>query len=41
MWDPIENDPKLDKFIDDLKNNKLLKNQKYLYLQNQKKLQNI
>ena len=30
MWDPIENDPKLDKFIDDLKNNKLLKKSKIL-----------
>ncbi|MEG1310889.1 MAG: helicase-related protein [Romboutsia sp.] len=30
MWDPIENDPKLDKFIDDLKNNKLLKKAKIL-----------
>lgn len=30
MWEPIENDPKLDKFIDDLKNNKLLKNSKIL-----------
>lgn len=30
MWDPIENDPKLDKFISDLKNNKLLKKSKIL-----------
>lgn len=30
MWVPIENDPKLDKFIYDLKNNKLLKKSKIL-----------
>lgn len=30
MWEPVENDPKLDKFISDLKNNKLLKKSKIL-----------
>lgn len=30
MWNPIEHDPKLDKFIDDLKSNKLLKKAKIL-----------
>ena len=30
MWEPIDSDPKLDKFISDLKNNKLLKKAKIL-----------
>ena len=30
MWEPVENDPKLEKFISDLKSNKLLKKSKIL-----------
>ncbi|WP_373599821.1 helicase-related protein [Paraclostridium bifermentans] len=30
MWEPVNSDPKLDKFIDDLKNNKILKKSKIL-----------
>lgn len=30
MWKPVEHDPKLEKFLDDLKNNKLLKKSKIL-----------